>query len=780
MADSVSQLDALTLILQRDGAFARLSAASHERTRLTAETRELVLGLMEGFEPGLGPYAEELAPCLVGGFAENREDRELTLKRLLPFVESLEESAGGFETWALAAGIVLTKDGKHALASRYFERAARPGFHLAPHATYLALERCGASGEAERMLSLEKRLEPEEAEPGPSAAAAAPSHILRLARVTTGVTLAGSRLREEGRVMLEDLMKEDLSSGDEVRVGLALGRYYRNKGEYDRAARFLAETFRGGGSVPEARAACDEYASLVARGQTGLELSETLGLAGCLARGGREAEAARILESAVRSNPRSTAAVWELARLRYRMGQYDKAAGLFQKLERMERSKHQSWRARLWFARCRRQAGKAEVSVRIMRELAREADGAVGMEAAWEVGFDLESLGRLDEAASEYASLNRRYPASRLGQESLWRKGFCEFRRGRYAEARSLFAVVRKSTSLPDLRDSAAFWVLKCDLAAGKPVTVETVRAETAGRGPDPGGLYGALLLSLTRSEGLDTVLLVRPWADVGEGSGSYGGRVSTHSDSADVLIDLPQEFRNGAVLLRLGLADLAKVEFSVCERRLSGNAEALALLAQLYWRNGLYRRGVLTAERALATSGNRGLTVRTEEFLRKMTYPVCFAGAVYEHSRSQGVDPFLVLSVMKRESAFDPAAVSRAGAVGLMQLMPGTARSVAAYLGEEEEDIDLTDPEVNLKYGIWHLGRLVGRYSDSVVAALAAYNAGEGNAERWLSAARQGGGGPARGGADGFVYMESVSYRETRDYIHRVLADLLAYRSLY
>jgi len=134
----------------------------------------------------------------------------------------------------------------------------------------------------------------------------------------------------------------------------------------------------------------------------------------------------------------------------------------------------------------------------------------------------------------------------------------------------------------------------------------------------------------------------------------------------------------------------------------------------------------------------------------------------------------------MKRESTFDQAAVSRAGAVGLMQLMPGTARSVAAYLGEDATKLDLTDPDLNLKYGIWHLGRLIGRYSGSVVAALAAYNAGEDNAERWMRGARRPGGADAAAGMDGFVYMESVSYRETREYAHRVLADLLTYRSLY
>jgi soluble lytic murein transglycosylase len=784
-ADSLSQLDALVLVYQRDGDFVSLSEALGRRTDMVAELRVLLLGLMDRLEPGLGRYAEELAPCLLGRSLKTPEDRRRTLDSLLPFVESLEDTAAGFGTWAMAAGIAVTADGKHALASRYFERAARTEFPLAAQAAYLAVESCAASREADRMLALERKLEAGGAGPGsPGTAGAAPAHVLRAARVATGVALAGSRLAEDGRVMLEQLLREDLSGADAARVGLALGRYYLAKGDYGRAARSFMDAFQSGGAGPDVLAACGEYASLYGRGLAAGGLAESLSLADCLARSDREREAVGILETTLRANPRSTATLWELARLRYRMREYDEAARLFQKLESLERNRQESQRARLWLARCRRQTGRTDVSVRMMRELAERAGGAVGMEAAWEVGFDLESLGRLEEAASEYSSLNRKFPASGLGQESLWRRGFCEFRLGRYAEARAVFSLVRKNTTLADLRDASAFWALKCDVAAGKSVTRETVRTELSGPKPDSTGLYGAFLLALSRAERPANELFLRPWADVSSGRAVPRGPVaSLHSDPTAVLRDLPQEFHNGAALLRLGLADLARVELSACERKLAGDRDGLVLLAQLYWRNGLYRKGVLTAERLLAADGANsgdGAAEPTKGFLRKITYPVCFAAPVYEQSRSQGVDPFLVLSVMKRESTFDPGAVSRAGAIGLMQLMPATARSVAAYLGEDTANLDLTDPEVNLRYGIWHLGRLIGRYSDSVVAALAAYNAGEDNAERWLRSARPAGAGETTGQPDGFVYMESVSFRETREYAHRVLADLQTYRTLY
>jgi soluble lytic murein transglycosylase-like protein len=112
------------------------------------------------------------------------------------------------------------------------------------------------------------------------------------------------------------------------------------------------------------------------------------------------------------------------------------------------------------------------------------------------------------------------------------------------------------------------------------------------------------------------------------------------------------------------------------------------------------------------------------------------------ETARRHGVDPALVLAVVGVESAFRPDAVSRKGAQGLMQLMPGTA----AALGVS----DAFDPAQNLDGGVRHLRSLVGRYRGDLTKALAAYNAGEGAVAR---------------------HRGVPPYRETRDYVRRVLA---------
>jgi len=131
--------------------------------------------------------------------------------------------------------------------------------------------------------------------------------------------------------------------------------------------------------------------------------------------------------------------------------------------------------------------------------------------------------------------------------------------------------------------------------------------------------------------------------------------------------------------------------------------------------------------------------------------YPLEYAHIVRQHARNHDLDPALLAAVIYAESRFDPNARSAAGAVGLMQLLPSTARGIAVRTGGTRFVVeDLVDPELNVRYGSWYLDHLLGRYGDSRLA-LAAYHAGPGNVDRWL---REGHG---------------IGFPETRSYVDEV-----------
>ncbi|MCS7173403.1 MAG: lytic transglycosylase domain-containing protein [Armatimonadetes bacterium] len=129
------------------------------------------------------------------------------------------------------------------------------------------------------------------------------------------------------------------------------------------------------------------------------------------------------------------------------------------------------------------------------------------------------------------------------------------------------------------------------------------------------------------------------------------------------------------------------------------------------------------------------------------------------------GVDPLLLLAVMREESRFDPQAVSHAGAVGLLQLLPATARELDATVDFR----DLLSPAVNLRLGARYLAEQLQRFKD-LRLALAAYNAGPGAARAFA----------AGGIRDPDEFVERIPYAETRTYLRRVLQSYGIYRWLY
>lgn len=140
--------------------------------------------------------------------------------------------------------------------------------------------------------------------------------------------------------------------------------------------------------------------------------------------------------------------------------------------------------------------------------------------------------------------------------------------------------------------------------------------------------------------------------------------------------------------------------------------------------------------------------------------YPDKYKDTIARLSAKYGVEHNLVLGVIKAESGFDEAAKSKAGAVGLMQIMPATGEWLAGVLELEGYTANkLTDPEVNIELGVFYLGYLMERFGIEDVA-LAAYNAGEGNVGTWLLNPDY--------SSDGKT-LKDIPYTETRNYVDRV-----------
>jgi soluble lytic murein transglycosylase len=145
-----------------------------------------------------------------------------------------------------------------------------------------------------------------------------------------------------------------------------------------------------------------------------------------------------------------------------------------------------------------------------------------------------------------------------------------------------------------------------------------------------------------------------------------------------------------------------------------------------------------------------------------RMRYPLRYEEFVIGHAENYRLDPELVAAVIYQESKFDPDAESASGAVGLMQLLPSTGQGIAERTGGDAwTPADLHDPELNIRYGSWYLRHLLDKYGDESLA-LAAYNAGQTNVDRW----REQGVG--------------IQFPETRAYVERVQRLKAVYARAY
>ncbi len=163
-------------------------------------------------------------------------------------------------------------------------------------------------------------------------------------------------------------------------------------------------------------------------------------------------------------------------------------------------------------------------------------------------------------------------------------------------------------------------------------------------------------------------------------------------------------------------------------------------------------------------------ILVLLKNIIMKMIYTKKYEEYVYKYSSINNIDPMLTFAVIKAESNFNSNAVSKSNAIGLMQLMENTAIEMGDSIDETINKEKLYDPETNIKLGTRYLAELLKRYNNNLNLTLAAYNAGIGNVEEWISS-----GIIKEDGSD----IENIPFKETNNYVRKILRDYEIYKSI-
>jgi soluble lytic murein transglycosylase len=151
--------------------------------------------------------------------------------------------------------------------------------------------------------------------------------------------------------------------------------------------------------------------------------------------------------------------------------------------------------------------------------------------------------------------------------------------------------------------------------------------------------------------------------------------------------------------------------------------------------------------------------------------YPFPYLKEIEKWSEKRQLNPLLVTALMRQESQFEPKIRSTAGAVGLMQVMPDTAKWIAPQIKLDSKKINLENPNDNIMLGTWYLDHTHEQYGNSSLLAIASYNAGPGNVSKWLQTLPK---------EDPDEFVESIPFDETKNYVRQVMGNYWNYLRLY
>lgn len=394
--------------------------------------------------------------------------------------------------------------------------------------------------------------------------------------------------------------------------------------------------------------------------------------------------------------------------------------------------------ARLLLARLEERLGTPDKA--LARYLALGAErGSKADDALLGAALVHKQAGRFAEASLLLERLIREFPASGQAGRAGWELAWGRYLSGDLEGADGQFRALLKQE---DYRERSLYWLARI--------------GERRNRPQDAGQLYGTLLKDYPFG-------FYAAWHRTGSGATAPWEPLPAGLPEPE----LPPGSQRVQALAELGILDEARAELAPLKTPGTLPAAHLPGLARLQQLAGDFHGSILTFHQNRPATWERS----TLPFWR-LGYPRPYADLITRYSAAYTLPESLVLALTKAESSFRADVKSHAGAIGLMQLMPATARLTAGHKGKEPYNpLRLTDPEHNISLGTKHLRELLDRYRQDAVFTLAAYNAGSGAVNRWRA---------AFGTLERDEFIENIPYQETRDYVKKIVAAAAIYQALY
>jgi soluble lytic murein transglycosylase len=391
-----------------------------------------------------------------------------------------------------------------------------------------------------------------------------------------------------------------------------------------------------------------------------------------------------------------------------------------------------------------------------------------------------ERVDDLALAADLWLRLPAEYPATIEARDGAFLAGISRYRLGDQAGARAAFELAESLAADSGETARARFWIGKTYAAQGADDAAR--QAWESAAAADPTGYYSVRATQVLEGRAPfepESVPSFSVDRELERAEAEAWLRRTFTIDGPEPLSALSPDLAADPRLIRglefwdLGQFGLAKQEFNSLRASLESDPEGLYRLMHTMLDLGLYQPAIFAARQILNLAGmDDAATMTAPEYFNHIRFGTYFGDLVLSEAAAFGIDGALLLSLVRQESLFEGFATSYAAARGLTQVIPSTGQNIAEQLGwpPDYTEEDLYRPQVSVRFGTYYLSRQLERYDGDPYAALAAYNAGPGNADIWKEAAPD----------DPDLFLEVVRLTQPQQYIRSIQEVYDIYQRIY
>ncbi len=455
-----------------------------------------------------------------------------------------------------------------------------------------------------------------------------------------------------------------------------------------------------------------------------------------------------------------TEAQYRLARSYVRMKNYERAEPVLATLIKEDSTRSDDawvWLGKLYF----RQKKEEDLARLVSRDIPPKVTNNQRAQLFRYYGIFLEGQENWEKAHAMYQRGLQFAQGPKTRLTLLWHAGWLHYRRHEFAKAIENFhdiigATNPRSTRMVEDHTRAAYWLGRSKAQLGQ--HKEAIRQFEELQTSFPFTYYGLLA----------TFQLGEP---VSVADSALRVAADAKRERSSTVLDL-RHYRKAVQLAQSELISDAREELGYLYKHHGGSEKVLLPLISLSHRIGAFDIGIRLAIRHYGKDFRQG-TVPSSSKMWAVAYPLPYQDVIQRYAPER-LDPYLVSGLIREESLYQAQAVSRVGALGLMQLMPYTAKRVGKRLGLDPTFFvrqGLFEPEHNIQLGVHYLGTLLGQFQDNLIYSVAAYNAGPKAVQQWITK-------HGRHPAEEFV--ELIGYRETRGYVKRVIRSYRIYRMVF